>query len=474
MSQTLGIKFRDYGQVYFFDSGPFVVRLGDYVIVRTEQGMGLGQVVVLPREGDPLGASVSAAGPLEEVPPLPADGQLAAFEPLDQTGELLDLAMEPGVPEEPDLPAAAAEAADLSGNGEEATDGAVGDESAGEDGGDRDLKPIYRLASDQDLGVKTENDALARDAHGLCRRCISERNLDMKLVDVEVFFDRSKMVFYFTAPGRIDFRELVKDLVKAYRTRIELRQIGVRHETQMIGAVGNCGMVCCCRRYMRKFVPVTIKMAKEQNLFLNPTKISGICGRLLCCLAFEEKNYEEFYRQCPKIGKRLDTDMGVVKVLRANFFRGTLSVLPEYGEEKEFSIEEWKALNPRRYDPQAQPRRPPEYVPAPAPAAASPAAPAPAPAPAPIPEAPAPSAPAAGPAGERGASRRPRNPQRRRPPREDGPAPVAAAPAPAPAPAPDPDLDLDEAPAGEAGAVDPARRSRPRRRRKRRPRGQGQ
>ena len=125
--------------------------------------------------------------------------------------------------------------------------------------------------------------------------CVNRRHLDMKLVDVEVFLDRSKFIFYFTAPARIDFRELVKDLVHEYRVRIELRQIGVRHETQMVGAVGNCGMVCCCRRYLRQFAPVTIRMAKEQNLFLNPTKVSGICGRLLCCLAYEQESYDAFH-----------------------------------------------------------------------------------------------------------------------------------------------------------------------------------
>jgi cell fate regulator YaaT (PSP1 superfamily) len=166
----------------------------------------------------------------------------------------------------------------------------------------------------------------------------------MKLVDVEVFHDRSKIIFYFTAPGRIDFRDLVKDLVKNYHTRIELRQIGVRHETQMLGAIGNCGQICCCRRFMRKFAPVTIKMAKEQNLFLNPAKISGMCGRLLCCLNFEQGNYDEFQRKCPKIGKRLNTTLGTVKILRTNLFRETVSLLTENGEEKELTLSEWQEV----------------------------------------------------------------------------------------------------------------------------------
>lgn len=278
MGHALGLKFSDYGQVYYFDSGAFVVEKDDSVIVKTDQGMGLGAVITVSPE-PPTGMS----------------------------------------PEE--------------------------------------LKPIYRLATEEDLATAEDNIALAREAYTFCRKCIAERKLDMKLVDVEVFFDRGKIIFYFTAPGRVDFRELVKDLVKNYRTRIELRQIGVRHETQMLGAVGNCGMVACCRRFMRKFVPVTIKMAKEQNLFLNPTKISGICGRLLCCLSFEEKNYEEFYRQCPKIGKRMETDDGILKVLRANFFRSSVSVLSEFGEERELTLEEWHALNPRRIDPQELQKR---------------------------------------------------------------------------------------------------------------------
>ena len=192
--------------------------------------------------------------------------------------------------------------------------------------------------------VKVENDDLASGAFEFCRNCIFKRKLEMKLVDVEVYFDRSKMVFYFTAPGRIDFRDLVKDLVRQYRTRIELRQIGVRHETQMLGAMGNCGQVCCCRRFMRKFHPVTIKMAKEQNLFLNPTKISGICGRLLCCLGFEQKNYEEFHRDCPKIGKKFTTSIGRVKVIRSNFFKRSLSIITEGGDDHEVSLEEWERL----------------------------------------------------------------------------------------------------------------------------------
>ena len=214
---------------------------------------------------------------------------------------------------------------------------------------------ILRPATDEDRERARSNAVLAQEAAAFCRQCIRQRRLDMKLVEVEVYFDRSKFIFYFTAPARIDFRELVKDLVREYRARIELRQIGVRHETQMVGAVGNCGMVCCCRRYLRKFAPVTIRMAKEQNLFLNPAKISGICGRLLCCLAYEQENYDRFHRNCPRLGKKYQTTQGSMKVLRANMFRNSLSVLNENNEELELTLEEWQALEPHRPEaPQQQ------------------------------------------------------------------------------------------------------------------------
>jgi len=209
---------------------------------------------------------------------------------------------------------------------------------------------VVRLATAQDIALHTENSILCAEASAFCKSCIRQRKLDMKLVDVEALHDRSKIIFYFTAPARIDFRELVKDLVRNYRTRIELRQIGVRHETQMVGGIGNCGMVCCCHKYLRKFAPVTIKMAKEQNLFLNPAKLSGMCGRLLCCLSFEQGNYEAFNRRCPKLGKKYTTDDGTVKVLRTNMFSQSIVVLSEAGEENELTLEEWDSLHARRAD----------------------------------------------------------------------------------------------------------------------------
>lgn len=214
---------------------------------------------------------------------------------------------------------------------------------------DEEITVIFRPATGDDMARDLENRNLAAQAFDFCRQRIQERSLDMKLVDVLVLFDGSKIVFFFTAPSRIDFRELVKDLVRAFRTRIELRQIGARHETQMIGGVGNCGQLVCCRRFLRQFAPATIKMAKEQNLFLNPAKISGVCNRLLCCLSFEQSNYEEFLAHCPKVGKKFVTSQGTAKVVRANYFRRTLSVWMEPGGEREIGLDEWDRLvDPKR------------------------------------------------------------------------------------------------------------------------------
>lgn len=207
---------------------------------------------------------------------------------------------------------------------------------------------VLRSANEEDLEKYHANLELSQQAKLFCREKINQRKLDMKLVDVEILFDRSKFIFYFTAPTRIDFRDLVKDLVREYRARIELRQIGARHETQMLGAIGNCGQVCCCRCHLRKFAPVTIRMAKEQRLFLNPAKISGICGRLLCCLSYEQDNYEQFHRESPRPGKRYQTAKGLLKVLRVNMFKNTIAAIDEENQEHVFDLEEWAALKPWR------------------------------------------------------------------------------------------------------------------------------
>lgn len=208
------------------------------------------------------------------------------------------------------------------------------------------LPSIVRVATEEDILDDEENLRLEKAAYDFCLDCIHARQLDMKLVDVHVFFDKSKIIFFFTAPTRIDFRELVKDLVRQYHTRIELRQIGVRHETQMVGAIGNCGQICCCRRYLRSFAPVTIRMAKEQNLFLNPSKISGSCGRLLCCLSYEQENYDNFFSKSPRAGKKYTGKNGTLKVIRTNLFRNTVSFVNDANEESEVSLDEWLRLVP--------------------------------------------------------------------------------------------------------------------------------
>lgn len=213
---------------------------------------------------------------------------------------------------------------------------------------EKDLPRIIRLANDEDMNIFRKNNELAQKAKDFCKARIKFRKLDMKLVEVEVFFDRSKIIFYFTSPNRIDFRELVKDLVAEYRARIELRQIGVRHETQMLGAIGNCGQICCCRRYLRQFAPVTIRMAKDQNLFLNPSKISGICGRLLCCLSYEQDTYEKFQKVAPRPGRKYQTDSGIWKIIRINMFKNSLTVLNEKNEEQDMLLETWQSLHPVR------------------------------------------------------------------------------------------------------------------------------
>jgi len=269
MKRYVGVKFREQGQLYYFWSEQEDIQGDQAVIVATEEGQGMAEVVTV-----------------REKPPH-------------------DLAEE-------------------------------------------DVKPIERFAEEEDFQVREKNRQLGKEAFDYCVEQIQQFKLEMKLVDVEVRFDQSKMVFYFTAPARIDFRDLVKVLVSKYRTRIELRQIGVRHEAQLVGGMGNCGRVCCCHAFLRKFDPVTIKMAKEQQLFLNPSKISGACGRLLCCLNYERQTYADFQRKCPKIGKRYETSLGEIKVLRSNMFRDSLIVDAGEGDEKEISLTEWEEIRKRR------------------------------------------------------------------------------------------------------------------------------
>ena len=173
------------------------------------------------------------------------------------------------------------------------------------------LKPVIRMATDEDRAVETRNKEKEKEAFKTCQEKIRKHKLDMKLIDAEYTFDNNKVLFYFTADGRIDFRELVKDLAAVFRTRIELRQIGVRDETKIRGGIGICGRELCCHTYLSEFAPVSIKMAKEQNLSLNPTKISGVCGRLMCCLTNEEETYEELNNNLPSVGESVTTPEGL-------------------------------------------------------------------------------------------------------------------------------------------------------------------
>lgn len=188
------------------------------------------------------------------------------------------------------------------------------------------LKPVIRIANDNDLKTLEENRSKEKAAYDICLKKIESHGLKMKLVDVEYTFDRSKILFYFTADGRVDFRELVKDLASVFKTRIELRQIGVRDESKVLGGLGVCGRPFCCSSFLGAFQPVTIKMAKEQGLSLSPVKISGTCGRLMCCLKYEQASYEHLLRVTPKVGAIVDTKEGKGTVIENNLLTGTLKI----------------------------------------------------------------------------------------------------------------------------------------------------
>ncbi len=188
------------------------------------------------------------------------------------------------------------------------------------------LKPVLRKATAADVRQAQENREKERRALATCQQKIEDHGLEMKLVDAEYAFDNSKILFYFTADGRVDFRELVKDLAGVFRTRIELRQIGVRDEAKMLGGIGICGRPFCCAQFLSDFQPVSIKMAKEQSLSLNPTKISGSCGRLMCCLKYEQSTYEELLRMTPRVGAVVSTAEGKGVVVESNTLSGVLRV----------------------------------------------------------------------------------------------------------------------------------------------------
>lgn len=208
------------------------------------------------------------------------------------------------------------------------------------------LKPVIRVATEEDDKIAKQNKDKEKKAFFICKEKIKKHGLEMKLIDTEYTFDNNKVLFYFTADGRIDFRELVKDLASVFKTRIELRQVGVRDETKMLGGIGICGRPLCCSTYLSEFIPVSIKMAKEQNLSLNPTKISGICGRLMCCLKNEQEAYEYLNSNLPNVGETVKTFDGLKgEVKSVNVLRQKVKIVIEQNderEEREYSVNELK------------------------------------------------------------------------------------------------------------------------------------
>ncbi len=260
MYKIVGVRFKPAGKVYNFDAGLFVLKLGDSVIVETENGLSFGIIVTPP--------------------------------------EVIE--------EEPKIP----------------------------------LKKVHRLANENDFSQLDKNLEVEKAAQEFCLECIQQLNLKMNLFSVESTFDSTKLTFYFTAEGRVDFRQLVKMLVKEYRIRIEMRQVGIRNQAKMCGGIGRCGRMICCSQFLEKFDPVSIRMAKEQNLSLNPTKISGLCGRLMCCLTFENETYKILKKEFPKIGKRVKIANCEGKVIRHNVIGNKIGIKKEDGHEIEVKLDE--------------------------------------------------------------------------------------------------------------------------------------
>lgn len=201
------------------------------------------------------------------------------------------------------------------------------------------LKKIVRIADEKDINRHEENESKKKRAMEICQEKVALHNLEMKLIDVEYTFDNNKVIFYFTADGRIDFRQLVKDLAAVFKMRIELRQIGVRDEAKMLGGVGSCGRGLCCATWLSDFQPVSIKMAKVQNLSLNPGKISGVCGRLMCCLKYENDVYITLRKDVPEVNEKVETDRGIGKVVESDILQGKIKVRLYTGEFDENGIE---------------------------------------------------------------------------------------------------------------------------------------
>jgi cell fate regulator YaaT (PSP1 superfamily) len=260
MDKVVGVRFKPTGKIYDFDCGPFVVDIGDEVIVTTDRGLGFAVVAS---------------------PPVPLSERTSTSP----------------------------------------------------------LKKVYRLANEEDIQRRKKNIRMEEDAFEFCSEQVAKLDLTMNLFSVESTFDASKMTFFFTADGRVDFRELVKILVKQFKTRIEMRQVGIRNQAKMCGGIGRCGREICCSSFIDKFDPVSIRMAKKQGLSLNPTKISGLCGRLMCCLTFEDDTYRRLKEDFPKTGKIVKTESGDGKVIRHNVIGGKITVRLEDGKEFETPVD---------------------------------------------------------------------------------------------------------------------------------------
>jgi len=278
MPKVVGVRFREGCKAYDFDTGHFVLEVGQQVIVETERGLAIGTVVTPARR-------------VEE-----------------------------------------------------------------EEAAKRQLKSVFRVADKDDIEQAANNARFEKEAYQFCLSRIQDRGLPMNLTAAEYLFDGSKIIFYFTAEGRVDFRDLVKDLVGRLRMRVELRQIGVRNEAKMLGGLGGCGRELCCASFLRDFSPVSVKMAKEQNLALNPTKISGICGRLMCCLGYEYDTYMDMKKGMPKCGKRVCTRAGEGKVVRQNVMCRRFTVALPDGKEQECAPED--IVSPEAAPPPPEPAPP--------------------------------------------------------------------------------------------------------------------
>jgi cell fate regulator YaaT (PSP1 superfamily) len=282
-----GVKFRTAGRIYFYNTEGIDLKVKDKVIVYTPKGLAIGEVIISPTLIPKEKSKTYNLLTNREDP----DYILANLSPATLDGSIDS---EPKIPEK--------------------------------------VSKILRIATPEDIKKDEENKEKAKELFKTCLKIIKKHKLNMKLVDVELTHDGKKIVLYFTSNGRIDFRDLIKDLLKELQLRIELRQIDLRDESKLIGGMGKCGQTTCCSTFLRQFKPVSIKMAKDQNIALTPSKISGVCGRLLCCLTYETEVYNEIKKTLPKLGAKVKTPDGEGKVIKVNIFSSTLNIILDSGE----------------------------------------------------------------------------------------------------------------------------------------------